>query len=199
MALQTSGPIAISSIAAEIGVSNYSLRYLSSLAGFSTPDAMSEFYGYSAAEPTIYFDGQMIFSYTAPTPTNAFLYAINYQPNVQSIVDIPGSGNFDISTDYTPWDRYMLDHGAGATTENNIFIYSNADTSNVGADYVSIYITPPSYRSFSGISVSGGTPPASNYSFTVVSYDYSAANIFASYYGNGSYSYAYHDVFFSVV
>jgi hypothetical protein len=48
MALPPSGPISISMIKAELGSSSNSLRTLSSLAGFSTPDAMSEFYGYSA-------------------------------------------------------------------------------------------------------------------------------------------------------
>ena len=48
MALQTSGAISISQIRTELGSSSGSLRTLSSLAGKSTPDAMSEFYGYSA-------------------------------------------------------------------------------------------------------------------------------------------------------
>ena len=48
MALPPSGPISINQIRTELGTSSGSLRYLSSLAGFSTPDAMSEFYGYSS-------------------------------------------------------------------------------------------------------------------------------------------------------
>ena len=51
MALQSSGAIKISEIKAELGSSSNSLRALSDAAGFSTPDAMSEFYGYSAAPP----------------------------------------------------------------------------------------------------------------------------------------------------
>lgn len=47
MPLQSSGPISISQIRTELGSASASLRALSSLAGFSTPDAMSEFYGYS--------------------------------------------------------------------------------------------------------------------------------------------------------
>ena len=47
MALQTSGAISISQINEELGGASWSLRTLSSLAGKSTPDAMSEFYGYS--------------------------------------------------------------------------------------------------------------------------------------------------------
>jgi hypothetical protein len=57
MALQSSGAISISQIRNEqvnnggFG-STYSLRALSANAGFSTADAMSEFYGYSAAPAT---------------------------------------------------------------------------------------------------------------------------------------------------
>ncbi len=48
MALPSSGQISISQIRSELGTSNGSLRALSSLAGKSTPDAMSEFYGYAS-------------------------------------------------------------------------------------------------------------------------------------------------------
>lgn len=48
MALQSSGQISISDIKAEQNNANNSLRGLSAVAGFSTPDAMSEFYGYSS-------------------------------------------------------------------------------------------------------------------------------------------------------
>ena len=51
MALQTTGAISIDNIRTELGQAqaNSSLRSLSSLAGKSTPDAMSEFYGFSSA------------------------------------------------------------------------------------------------------------------------------------------------------
>ena len=51
MALQSSGAISINDIRVELGQAqaNSSLRTLSSLANKSTPDAMSEFYGFSAA------------------------------------------------------------------------------------------------------------------------------------------------------
>jgi len=47
MALQSSGQISIGDIRTEIGSSSGSLRTLSAAAGKSTPDAISEFYGYS--------------------------------------------------------------------------------------------------------------------------------------------------------
>ena len=51
MAPQSSGPISINDIRVELGQAqaNSSLRSLSALANKSTPDAMSEFYGFSAA------------------------------------------------------------------------------------------------------------------------------------------------------
>lgn len=53
MALQSSGQIDISDIQAELGSTSGSLRTLSAAAGKTSPDAMSEFYGYSAGiEPT---------------------------------------------------------------------------------------------------------------------------------------------------
>lgn len=48
MPLPPSGPLSINDIRLELGQAqaNSSLRALSNLAGFSTPDAISEFYGY---------------------------------------------------------------------------------------------------------------------------------------------------------
>ena len=48
MALPTSGPLSFSMIAGELGVGTpFSLRNMSSNAGFGTPDGVSDFYGYS--------------------------------------------------------------------------------------------------------------------------------------------------------
>lgn len=62
MALQSTGAISINDIRLELGQSqtNSSLRTLSSLAGKSAPDAMSEFYGFSAATAYTFYmgDGQ---------------------------------------------------------------------------------------------------------------------------------------------
>ena len=57
MALQSSGAISIDNIRTELGQAqaNSSLRSLSALAGKSTPDAMSEFYGYSNVTSTAIF------------------------------------------------------------------------------------------------------------------------------------------------
>lgn len=47
MPIPSSGSISISQIMTEVGSSSGSLRALSSASGFFTPDAMSEFYGYT--------------------------------------------------------------------------------------------------------------------------------------------------------
>jgi len=62
MALPVSGPLSISMIRTELGSSSGSLRALSALAGKSTPDAISEFYGYSNNSVTI--TGTYFWSYT---------------------------------------------------------------------------------------------------------------------------------------
>jgi hypothetical protein len=49
MALQSSGEISINNIRNELGTSDGSLRALSATVGFSTPDGMNEFYGFSFA------------------------------------------------------------------------------------------------------------------------------------------------------
>jgi hypothetical protein len=76
MALQSSGAISISQIQAEVGGS-YSLRALSAAAGKSTPDAMSEFYGYSSSHD-VYINlfypnyvGCYNYTYFAATATEA--------------------------------------------------------------------------------------------------------------------------------
>lgn len=58
MALPTSGLLKFTAIATELGLSlsNLSLRSMSNTAGFSIPDAVSEFYGYSNLTYTLYLE-----------------------------------------------------------------------------------------------------------------------------------------------
>jgi hypothetical protein len=58
MALPASGPISGSQIGTELGISTgpYSLRNMSASASFSSPDAMSEFYGYSGSDVDFLLD-----------------------------------------------------------------------------------------------------------------------------------------------
>ena len=59
MALQTTGAISIDNIRTELGQAqaNSSLRALSALASKSSPDAMSDFYGFSAATEYQFYQG----------------------------------------------------------------------------------------------------------------------------------------------
>lgn len=52
MALQSSGAISLSNIKTELGSGANDFRTLHAAAGFSTPDSISEFYGYSAVTYT---------------------------------------------------------------------------------------------------------------------------------------------------
>ena len=83
MALPSSGPLGINAIRTEIGTSSGSLRTLSSLAGKSQPDAISEFYGFSALTQyyayyvtvyTCYYGSCYESSYT---PLNGLLVSAN--------------------------------------------------------------------------------------------------------------------------
>jgi hypothetical protein len=83
MALPSSGPLSINDIRTILGTSNGSLRYLSSLAGKSTPDAISEFYGYSPVVnynvywtfyPGIDYNYFQIFNYTKGTEAASLDY-----------------------------------------------------------------------------------------------------------------------------
>lgn len=86
MALPSSGTITINQIRTELGTTSGSLRQLSAIAGFSSPDAMSEFYGYSNAG----------YAYPAVPLINRFDFAANsYYSNSGSAVDDLSSYNWN--------------------------------------------------------------------------------------------------------
>lgn len=94
MALPSSGALSISQIKTELGSASNSLRTLSGLAGFSTPDSISEFYGYSSLTAfTMAFEGSgdseggcidgpgfetaTFYSSTDPIAVNTYIYDSN--------------------------------------------------------------------------------------------------------------------------
>lgn len=94
MALPSSGALSISAIKTELGSASNSLRTLSGLAGFSTPDSISEFYGYSALTAFTManqgagdgeggcidgpnFDTETFYSSTNPIAVNTYIYDSN--------------------------------------------------------------------------------------------------------------------------
>jgi hypothetical protein len=85
MPLPSSGPISMDMIRNELGVGSGDLRYLSSLAGFSPPDGMNEFYGYSAAGA--------VYSYGSPRILFDFISTANYSNGIVNIPDLSGNGN----------------------------------------------------------------------------------------------------------
>ena len=84
MPLQSSGPISISQIRTELGSGSYSLRTLSAAAGKSTPDAMSEFYGYSSTGAYVYGSPQLIFDFSRTA---------YYSNSGTTIADLSGNNN----------------------------------------------------------------------------------------------------------
>jgi len=78
MALQSSGTISLSDIKTELGSSANDFRSLHALAGFSTPDSISEFYGYSA----VTYDEVLVADKAFGDPSEACADG----PNFESIV-----------------------------------------------------------------------------------------------------------------
>lgn len=90
MALQSSGEISIGNIRTEIGSSSGSLRTLSSAAGKSTPDAMSEFYGYSSL---IAFSSSTSSTFTQVCPFNGSNLSLNQTYYHNGTTSDPATGN----------------------------------------------------------------------------------------------------------
>jgi len=120
MAIKSSGTLSLRyDIAAEINgqTSNISLRNLSSAVGFSSPDAMSEFYGYSAGPP--------------PPPPGVVFGSFCYgSVNAKSIDVSSGKsfngsfGSFFMFVEIFPWQGETWDwdiYGQGGGGDGNNF------------------------------------------------------------------------------
>ena len=79
MALPSSGPLSIDDIRTELGSSSGSLRTLSAAAGKSTPDAISEFYGYSSFTPSGNFN---VITYSGNTATTRAITGLSFKPDL---------------------------------------------------------------------------------------------------------------------
>jgi hypothetical protein len=105
MALQSSGAISIDNIRTELqqAQGNNSLRSLSATAGKSTPDAMSEFYGYSFATAFTFLagDGQQGYAdwsqacSEAYDPITLYSSSSSLAVNVSLYIDNTLSNTFD--------------------------------------------------------------------------------------------------------
>lgn len=137
MALQSSGAIKISEIKAELGSSSNSLRALSAAAGFSTPDAMSEFYGYASYTNTSYYRNDGVNDYIlyqngsgavtfGDTPVTVCFWVrqnSSTNKNAQMINLAPG-----LNKDY----RIMMDYN---TSNNKIRFNHRSDATNTMREY----------------------------------------------------------------
>ena len=188
MALPSNTTISISQIRTELGSASGSLRTLSSLAGKSVPDAMSEFWGYSAGPPLIYWDGQFIVSYSGPA--SGYVFAANFQPSISYIVPNT-NGTWNINSDPTDgWDRYVL---ASGPPQNNFSFVHTYDNYSIGSETVSVYLTPPSGKSFANIVTYDSF-------IAYTSYDLALNYISFSYYGNDpGYTVGSSDLYFDLI
>ena len=112
MALPSSGAISISQIRTELGTTSGSLRNLSSLAGKSTPDAMSEFYGYSAGA----------YKYASPFFLFDFSISSQYSNSGTSIADLSGNGNNGVFVTGTGKGSPTTVNGYSATAPGTLLL-----------------------------------------------------------------------------
>jgi hypothetical protein len=167
MALPSSGPLSISAIRnEEVNVgglpSSYSLRTLSSQAGKSTPDSISEFYGYSAA--TIVTSG-LVLNLDASN-------ASSYPGSGTTWTDLSGNGNNMTMNGTVPINgsgqtKYFSYNGTSNFFQgvNNFTIISNAITISVVASITdmsqrtALLSKYNAYSSISGYVLEVGTIP----------------------------------------
>jgi hypothetical protein len=121
MSLQSSGSISISQIRTELGSGSYSLRTLSAAAGKSTPDAMSEFYSYSASG---------VYQYGSPFMLFDFSVTASYSNSGSQITDLSGNSNHGV---------FVTGTGKGSATTINGYSATAPGTLNLanggGAQY----------------------------------------------------------------
>lgn len=139
MALPTSGTLTMNDIRTELGLTTppYSLRSMSSTAGFSTPDAISEFYGYSA--------GSSGYSYSTTTiafpSTSGYTSYSGYWENSFSPYDDDMTLGTYVSGNYTftPLGTTFYINGSGSssiTISSNGYIALGTEAYNIPAyDY----------------------------------------------------------------
>jgi hypothetical protein len=139
MALPASGPLSFSAIAAALCTPDsapYSLRAMSLAAGFSTPDSVSEFYGYSCPNAyveinngtttanisNVTINGVGVTDITFPVTAGNSANGLTNQLGTYSIVVFfnNGSGDSISVTDNTPTTSCANATGASRTFTNQV-------------------------------------------------------------------------------
>jgi hypothetical protein len=118
MALPSSGPLSLNQIGVELSTTNYSLRAMSALAGKSSPDSISEFYGYSPS-PSYY-------QYGSPFMLFDFAYSAGYSNSGTSIADLSGNSNHGV---------FVTGTGKGSSTTVNGYSATAPGTLSVSSQY----------------------------------------------------------------
>lgn len=139
MTLIYSGAISLGAIADEFGDarSNVSLRSRSSAAGKGTPDAMSEFYGYTAPKAA-FTHGTTV---NGPNQTSSNGSLITYKPNVVITLKVFGGTNTGARAYATYWIN-----GVGTATTASApqygFQYASITVSTTGTRNSALTIYP---------------------------------------------------------
>lgn len=165
MPLPSSGALGIDAIRTELSSGSGSLRTLSSLAGKSTPDAISEFYGYSAG------DADFLLNLDAANSSS-------YGGSGTTWADISGKGNNGTLTNRSSsnpawnsggWFEFTGSNAYG-TYQNGGYVstvdgaFSRVQSQNRVTLSVWVYPTENSYPMIiAGNSYNGGTPAYQGY------------------------------------
>jgi hypothetical protein len=165
MALPSSGPLGIGAIRTELSSGSGSLRTLSSLAGKSTPDAISEFYGYGAgdADFLLNLDAANSSSYGGSGTTWADISGKGNNAtltNRSAINPVWNSGGWFEFSGSNPYGTYQ--NGRYASTIDGAF--SRVQSQNRVTLSAWVYPTENSYPMIiAGNSYNGGTPAYQGY------------------------------------
>ena len=164
MALQSSGAISFSQIKTELTSSSNSLRALSAAAGFSSPDAVSEFYGYTS------------FTALPPTVTTGGYGTNNTAFSMSGVVNDDGGDTitergfyFGTSTNRASNAKYIV-----AGTTGNFNYYAQGLASNT-TYYFWAYATNSAGTTY-GARNQGATYPTLNYTTAYYGQVYSPYN-----------------------
>ena len=164
MALPSSGPLSMNAIAQELlqvydFTTPYSLRTLSNYAGFNTPDAISEFYGYNASGGATTYTASCTFSVRAEGFGGGLLAGDQAQESISAKMNVykngeleiarrgPDTGSFTFSAGDT-LEMYSTAEGTGEILIdhkilNGTFFYLDENTAADGSVELSSTITAP--------------------------------------------------------
>lgn len=159
MALPSSGPLSSSQISTELGTpsTNISLGGMSDTASFSAPDAMSDFYGYSAA--TLITASLRASNYMVYNPSNVYL-------------------NFDgaaVNASYASYNTYntIVEANTSVSAGGYAFAYAGGNVSYQIYDNYGFSLSDSDPNGYASVSTNYTTPnltEGQSFSFYAVGY-----------------------------